>query len=98
MKFLHQEVGFDVLAFESPMYDMTVAWDRLRTGTPPREALCFKAGPCYVRSALIPPRSARTIANSRVGNAVVSPYGDDREWSACLASTARWLPVSIESP
>ena len=39
VKFLHQELGFDVLAFESPMYDMTVAWDRLRTGTPPREAL-----------------------------------------------------------
>ncbi len=43
VKFLHQELGFDVLAFESPMYDMKVAWDSLRTGTPPREALWLGA-------------------------------------------------------
>lgn len=44
VKFLHQELGFDVLAFESPMYDMTVAWDSLRAGMPPREAFWLGAG------------------------------------------------------
>ena len=43
VKFLHRELGFDVLAFESPMYDMTVAWDSLRKGTTPSEA--FWLGP-----------------------------------------------------
>lgn len=43
VKFLHRELGFDVLAFEAPMYDMTVAWDSLRAGTPPSEALWLGA-------------------------------------------------------
>lgn len=43
VKFLHRELGFDVLAFEAPMFDMTVAWDRLRSGTPPGEALLLGA-------------------------------------------------------
>ena len=44
VKFLHRELGFDVLAFESPMYDMMVAWDSLRAGVPPREAFRLGAG------------------------------------------------------
>jgi erythromycin esterase len=44
VKFLHRELGFDVLAFEAAMYDMTVAWDSLRTGTPPREAFWLGSG------------------------------------------------------
>lgn len=43
VKFLHRELGFDVLAFESPMYDMTVAWERLRAGAPAREAFWLGA-------------------------------------------------------
>lgn len=42
VKFLHQELGFDVLAFEAPMYDMMVAWDSLRAGMPARDA--FRLG------------------------------------------------------
>lgn len=41
VKFLHRELGFDVLAFESPMYDMTVAWNRIRAGMPPRESFAL---------------------------------------------------------
>lgn len=43
VKFLHRELGFDVLAFESPMYDATVGWDRLRAGASPREAFLLGA-------------------------------------------------------
>lgn len=43
VKFLHRELGFDVLAFEAPMFDMTVAWDRLRSGTPSAEAFSLGA-------------------------------------------------------
>jgi len=38
VKFLHQELGFDVLAFDAPIYGMAVAWDRLRSGMPARQA------------------------------------------------------------
>lgn len=43
VKFLHRELGFGVLAFEAPMFDMTVAWDKLRSGTPPAEAFWLGA-------------------------------------------------------
>jgi erythromycin esterase len=39
VRFLHQEMGFDVLAFEAPLYSMDVAWDSIRAGAPAREAL-----------------------------------------------------------
>lgn len=43
VKFLHQELGFDVLAMEAPMYDMTVAWDSLKSGAPARESFALGA-------------------------------------------------------
>jgi erythromycin esterase len=44
VKFLHRELGFDVLAFEAPMYDVAVAWDSLRMGMPARDALLLGPG------------------------------------------------------
>ncbi len=38
IKFLHQKMGFDVLAFESGLYDCRKAWELLRAGTAPYEA------------------------------------------------------------
>lgn len=35
IKYLHQKKGFDVLAFESGIYDMTKAWDFMRAGENP---------------------------------------------------------------
>jgi len=43
VKFLHQELGFDVLAFEAGLYGMTVAWDSLRSGAAPRQAMASGA-------------------------------------------------------
>src|SRR5262245_46479988 len=40
IKFLHQQCGFDVLAFESGLYDCRKAWELLRTGTmSPKQAV-----------------------------------------------------------
>src|SRR5262249_30230837 len=40
IKFLHQKCGFDVLAFESGLYDCRKAWELLRGGKmAPREAV-----------------------------------------------------------
>jgi len=38
IKFLHQKLGFDVLAFESGLYDCRKAWELLRGGMEPYEA------------------------------------------------------------
>jgi erythromycin esterase len=38
IRFLHQEMGFDVLAFESGLYDCRKAWERFQAGAQPREA------------------------------------------------------------
>ena len=37
--FLHQRMGFDVLAFESGIYDMRHAWDLIRSSTPAHQAM-----------------------------------------------------------
>ncbi len=42
IKFLHQELGFDVLAFESGLYHCRKAWELLRSGMEPYDA--FRAG------------------------------------------------------
>jgi erythromycin esterase len=34
VRFLHEEMGFDVLAFEGGLYDMHAAWRNIRNGTP----------------------------------------------------------------
>ncbi len=38
IKFLHEKHGFDVLAFESGLYDGRKAWELLRSGMKPKEA------------------------------------------------------------
>src|SRR5262249_40860196 len=37
--FLHEEMGFDVLAFESGLYDMHKVWERIRAGKDARKAV-----------------------------------------------------------
>jgi erythromycin esterase len=39
VRFLHERLGFDVLAFESGLYDMRKAWERLRGGEEVRTAV-----------------------------------------------------------
>ena len=39
VRFLHEEMGFDVLAFESGLYDMRKVWERIRAGKDARKAV-----------------------------------------------------------
>lgn len=39
IKYLHEELGFDVLAFESGLYDVAKAWELLKDGEPARTAV-----------------------------------------------------------
>jgi erythromycin esterase len=38
IRFLHREMGFDVIAFESGLYDCRKAWEQFAAGADPREA------------------------------------------------------------
>lgn len=37
IKFLHQEMGFDMLAYECGMYDVAKAWKEIKAGSDPRQ-------------------------------------------------------------
>jgi erythromycin esterase len=63
VKFLHRELGFDLLAFEAPMYDMTVAWDRMQAGMAPREAFALGALPLWAGAAEMQPLVSYIGAN-----------------------------------
>jgi erythromycin esterase len=39
IRFLHEKMGFDVLVFESGLYDVSKAWEHLQAGEPAREAV-----------------------------------------------------------
>jgi erythromycin esterase len=39
IRFLHERMGFDVLAFESNLYYMRKVWERIRAGEPVRQAV-----------------------------------------------------------
>lgn len=55
LKFLHQKMGFDVLAFESSLYDCRKAWDMLRDGTEPNKAVSNGIFPIWTWSEQFQP-------------------------------------------
>jgi erythromycin esterase len=63
IKFLHTELGFDVLAFEAGIYQMRLAWQAFQTGVDPQEAFSKGAFWMWARSAQVEPL-VRYIARS----------------------------------
>lgn len=55
IKFLHREMGFDVLAFESGLYAMSEAWRALQTDMNPQEAFARGAAGVWARSEQVQP-------------------------------------------
>ena len=55
IKFLHEKHGFDVLAFESGLYDCRKAWELLRTGMKPEEAFRHGVFGIWSRSEQVKP-------------------------------------------
>ena len=50
VKFLHQQMNFDVLVFESGFYDMSKAWESIRQGQDPVAAVQHEMPPTWARS------------------------------------------------
>jgi len=55
IEFLHQEMGFDVLAFESGLFDMRKAWQAMTSGVDPREAFSTGVFGIWAGSAQLQP-------------------------------------------
>src|SRR5262249_14990756 len=55
IRFLHERMGFDVLAFESGLYDMRKAWERISTGEAARTAARRAVFPIWSYSREVQP-------------------------------------------
>lgn len=55
IQFLHEAMGFDVLAFESGLFECTRAWERLREGEAAATAVPRCIFPIWTRSAQVQP-------------------------------------------
>jgi erythromycin esterase len=55
VRFLHREMGFDLLAFESSAYGMAVAWDSIRAGAAAKPSFARGAWPFWARAAQMQP-------------------------------------------
>jgi erythromycin esterase len=55
VRFLHQELGFDVLAFESGFYYCRKAWQRIEAGDDPATAFSQSVFPIWGNSAQVQP-------------------------------------------
>lgn len=108
VRFLHQELGFDVLAFEAGLYGMTVAWDSLQSGAAPRQAMAAGAWGFWANSeqtqSLIhyvaeQARGERPIELAGFDNQFM-PHGASTHFAQDLASflADRGLPGPLVQP
>lgn len=76
IQFLHEEMGFDVLAFESGLFDCRKAWEALQAGEEPKMAMRRGIFGIWGMSEQVtplliteqgPPTRCRTSATSRWG-------------------------------
>jgi erythromycin esterase len=68
IEFLHREMGFDVLVFESGLFDLAESWKAIKAGTPAREAIELGVFPIWTASRQFEPTVdlvARLAASER---------------------------------
>jgi erythromycin esterase len=65
VQFLHREMGFDVLAFESGFYDCAKAWQRIQAGDDPADAFRQSVFAIWTRSVQVQPIIAYFAAAAR---------------------------------
>jgi erythromycin esterase len=88
VRFLHQRMGFDVLAFESGLYEMRKAWDALRAGEDARIAAPLSILFAWSRSREAQPVIDYIGANVRSGRPL-EIAGFDCQFSAFEDNYAR---------
>lgn len=63
IRFLHSELGFDILAFEAGFYNMSKTWEAIRSGEDPHKAFSKGAFWMWALSAQVEPL-VRYVSNS----------------------------------
>lgn len=79
VRFLHREMGFDVLAFEAGMYAMAVAWDSLRAGARGRDAFELGMWRMWPRAAEMQPL-IEYVATEAAGERPLELAGFDNQF------------------
>jgi erythromycin esterase len=93
IKFLHQRCGFDVLAFESGLYDCRKAWELLREGRmAPREAMTQGVYGIWAGSEQIQPMFDYLGQQAR-GQRPLEVCGFDFDFTA--PASTRYLPGEL---
>lgn len=90
VRFLHEELEFDVLAFESGFYDCSVAWRELQQGGDPVEALEYGLFPIWTCSAQMEPL-ARYLGERAASTRPLELCGFDCQFTG-KATRERLLP------
>ena len=78
VRFLHQRMGFDVLAFEGGFYDCARAGEAIRTGAEPRRALVGALFPQYAQAAELQPVFDLLAASAATDRPLVVEGVDDQ--------------------
>jgi erythromycin esterase-like protein len=87
IKLLHQKCGFDLLAFESGLYDCRKAWELLRQGTlSPRDAIRQGVLDIWVSTQEVQPTVQYLAAQAR-GSQPLEICGFDCQFSGPASST-----------
>jgi erythromycin esterase len=95
IKFLHQKCGFDLLAFESGLYDCRKAWQLLHEGKmPPREAVSQGVFGIWTGSEQVQPLIEYLGRQARRPRAL-EVFGFDCQFSG--PGSSRHLPQELEA-
>lgn len=68
VRFLHEEMDFDVLAFEASLYAVAKAWQAIKSGEPPHDALLKGVSRLWVNSEQVQPLIDYVGAAARTEN------------------------------
>jgi erythromycin esterase len=95
IKFLHQKCGFDVLAFESGLYDCRKAWELLCEGKMShRDAVAHGVFDIWVSSQEVQPL-IEYLGQQAKGNHPLEICGFDCQFTA--QASAKYLPAEIDA-
>jgi erythromycin esterase len=89
IRYLHEEKGFTVLAFESGMYDCHVAWEKLRSKAhdEPRESVEFGVFKIWTRSQSVQPLIQYLDQSARGKPPYLELCGFDCQFTGTASST-----------
>jgi erythromycin esterase len=93
IRYLHEQKGFDILVFEANLYSMAKAWEAIRAGEAPQEALERGLHRVWSRAAELVPLTDYVIERSHSDRPLILAGYD-----AMFSGTSFWCNVPWEAP